>query len=179
MTKLFIALTLFMALFTTTTLQAATLPVNQPQQTTNPLKAIPVTGTNTTGGAFTGVLDITKFAVKNGGVVAIGTLNGTLTNTVNGVTTEVGKIVNQIVTLPVTPGNATCEILNLQIGAISLNLLGLQIDLAPISLVITAQQGSGNLLGNLLCAVAKLLDGNGNAFGRLAGLLNDILRLLG
>jgi hypothetical protein len=32
-----------------------------------------------------------------------------------------------------------------------------------------------NLLGNLLCAVAKLLDGNGNAVGRLVKLLNDIL----
>jgi hypothetical protein len=140
--------------------------------------ALTVTGAVAgTTNVFNGVLDITRFAVQNGQIVAIGQLTGTLTNTVNGVTTVIGQV-NQLVTLPVTPGNATCEILNLQIGAISLNLLGLQIDLAPISLVITAQQGAGNLLGNLLCAVAGLLDRGGPLTG-ITGLLNNILRILG
>lgn len=44
-------------------------------------------------------------------------------------------------------------------------------------LTITAQQGAGNLLGNLLCAIANLL--NGGATGGLATLLNRILGLLG
>ncbi len=135
-----------------------------------------VTGTASTGQVFNGVLDITRFAVQNGQIVAIGQLTGTITNTVNGVTTIVGQV-SQLVTLPVTPGQATTEILNLQIGAISLNLLGLQIDLAPISLVITAQQGAGNLLGNLLSAVAGLLDRGGPLTG-ITGLLNNILRAL-
>ncbi|HXG83460.1 MAG TPA: hypothetical protein VNI84_05465 [Pyrinomonadaceae bacterium] len=51
--------------------------------------------------------------------------------------------------------------------------------LSQVNLDITAQQGSGNLLGNLLCQVAKLLDGPGNAVGRLVGLLNRILGALG
>jgi hypothetical protein len=46
-----------------------------------------------------------------------------------------------------------------------------------VHLTITAQSGSGNLLGNLLCAVAHLLDG-GAPLGSLANLLNRILALL-
>jgi hypothetical protein len=43
---------------------------------------------------------------------------------------------------------------------------------------IVAQSGAGNLLGNLLCAVAGLLDGSG-ALGRISRLLNRVLGLLG
>jgi len=136
-----------------------------PGQTTNPLKNIAVTGTNITDG----VLNITGFAVQKGKVVA----NGTLTGTVN------GQQINQAVTLPVTTGQHSCDILHLTLGPLHLNLLGLVVDLNQINLDITAQQGSGNLLGNLLCSVAKLLDGNGNATGKLVGLLNDILGALG
>jgi hypothetical protein len=174
MKRVFIALTMLVVLTTATILQAAALSTI-PAPQTNP-NALNVTGT-VANGVFEGVFDITRFAVKNGGVVAIGQLTGTITRVVDGVTTVLN--VNQLVTLPVTPGAASCEILNLQIGAISLDLLGLVVNLAPIDLVITAVPGPGNLLGNLLCAVAGLLDGNGNAFGRLAGLLNDILRILG
>jgi hypothetical protein len=42
-----------------------------------------------------------------------------------------------------------------------LDLLGLVVDLNQVHL--TAQQGSGNLLGNLLCAVANLLNASGAA----------------
>ncbi len=124
---------------------------------------------------FAGVLDITRFAVQNGQIVAIGQLTGSITNLATGVVTT---ITSQLITLPVTPGQATCDILNLQIGAISLTLLGLNVDLAPISLVITATQGAGNLLGNLLCAIAGLLDRGGPLTG-IVGLLNNILRALG
>ncbi len=55
----------------------------------------------------------------------------------------------------------SCSILELDIGAIFIDLLGLQISLAPIALDIVAQRGAGNLLGNLLCAIAGLL---GNSF---------------
>ncbi len=141
-------------------------------------KALNVTGSVTVNGVvtdtLTGVLSITRFAVQNGQLVAIGQLTGTITN----VTTGLVRNITQLITLPVTPGQATCDILNLQIGAISLELLGLNVDLAPISLVITATQGAGNLLGNLLCAVAGLLDRGGPLTG-LAGLLNNILRALG
>ena len=69
---------------------------------------------------------------------------------------------------------ATCAILHLDLGPLSLDVLGLQVNLSRIVLDITAQPGAGNLLGNLLCAVAGLLDNPGG----LAKLLNDILAAL-
>jgi hypothetical protein len=44
------------------------------------------------------------------------------------------------------------------LGAINLNLLGLVVETSPICLKITAYDGGG-LLGDLLCAVADLLNG--------------------
>jgi hypothetical protein len=70
----------------------------------------------------------------------------------------------------------TCPILRLSIGAIDLNLLGLVVHLNPILLTINAQGGAGNLLGNLLCAVAGLLDPLN--LGGLTDLLNQIVNIL-
>jgi hypothetical protein len=74
------------------------------------------------------------------------------------------------------PTAATCQILNLDIGAIHLDLLGLVVDLAPVHLDITAQSGPGNLLGNLLCALTHLLDMNNIA--AITNLLSQINALL-
>jgi hypothetical protein len=57
------------------------------------------------------------------------------------------------------------------------DLLGLVVDLNQVHLQITGQQGPGNLLGNLLCGVAGLLD-NGPAGGLTNGLLQGITNLL-
>src|SRR5215203_2301492 len=54
---------------------------------------------------------------------------------------------------------AACDILNLVLGPLDLNLLGLEVHLKQVVLDIVAVAGAGNLLGNLLCAVAGLLDG--------------------
>lgn len=73
---------------------------------------------------------------------------------------------------------ATCSILHLVLGPLDLNLLGLKVHLNKVVLDITAQSGSGNLLGNLLCAVAHLLDGTSPSLLdllRLGSLLNRIL----
>jgi hypothetical protein len=67
---------------------------------------------------------------------------------------------------------AACPILILDIGAIHLDLLGLVVDLAPISFDITTKSGAGNLL----CAVANLLNGTG--IGSLTGLLAQINQIL-
>ena len=53
------------------------------------------------------------------------------------------------------------------------------IDLNQVELEITAEQGPGNLLVNLLCAIAGLLDGPTSPLGALAGLLNRLLGALG
>ena len=72
---------------------------------------------------------------------------------------------------------ASCDILNLVLGPLDLNILGLEVHLSQVVLDIVATTGAGNLLGNLLCAVAGLLDG-GAALGQIAGLLNQILDIL-
>ena len=75
-----------------------------------------------------------------------------------------------------------CDVLNLVLGPLDLNLLGLEVHLDQVVLDIVAQSGAGNLLGNLLCAVAGLLDGGGVLSGlltQLSDLLNQILGALG
>jgi len=104
-----------------------------------------------------------------GQVVARGTVSGVATTTANGVAS-----VLQNVAVPVAVGQATCSILHLDLGPLSLNVLGLQIDLSRVVLDITAQSGAGNLLGNLLCSVAGLLDNPGG----LANVLNNLLGAL-
>jgi hypothetical protein len=53
----------------------------------------------------------------------------------------------------------------------------LMVHLDKIVLDITAVSGPGNLLGNLLCAIAHLLDSSGPLSGIIA-LLNRILAIL-
>ena len=72
---------------------------------------------------------------------------------------------------------ASCDILNLVLGPLDLNILGLEVHLNQVVLDIIGTTGAGNLLGNLLCAVAGLLDG-GAALGQIAALLNQILGIL-
>jgi hypothetical protein len=60
---------------------------------------------------------------------------------------------------------------------LDLNLLGLVVHLDRVVLDISAVPGAGNLLGNLLCAVAGLLDGGGPLVA-IAILLNRILAIL-
>jgi hypothetical protein len=142
---------------------------------TRSLGAIPVSGqcTNaTTGqvGTFTGTLQLQKFVVQNGALAVQGLLSGSCSVD--------GSVTNVPVTLPVATPSPVCTILTLNLGPLHLDLLGLVIDLSPVTLVITAVPGPGNLLGNLLCAVAHLLDGGGS-LSTVAKLLNAILGLLG
>ena len=130
---------------------------------------LPVVGAVTGGGAFTGTFAMTKFANQNGALAAVGTLTGTLTNGAGQTTT-----VMQTISMPVATVTGTCSIPHLDIGPIALDILGLKVDLSRIVLDITAETGAGNLLGNLLCAVAKLL----NDPSGLAKVLNQILALL-
>ncbi|HET9647593.1 MAG TPA: hypothetical protein VFP34_05100 [Microlunatus sp.] len=73
----------------------------------------------------------------------------------------------------------SCQILDLVLGPLDLNLLGLKVHLDKVHLNITAQGGPGNLLGNLLCAVAGLLDGSTGLNGILNGIVSLLNRLLG
>jgi hypothetical protein len=77
-----------------------------------------------------------------------------------------------------TPTGASCPILNLSLGPINLDLLGLNVDTSPICLDITAVPGSGALLGNLLCSIANLLNGGLTQSAVLAGLNQEDLATL-
>lgn len=146
-----------------------------------PAQAAPVNGSLTTsilqtfgnGNSFAGTLTITGFTLVNGVVNAAGTIVGTLTSS----TGQVIGTINHAITLPLTGFTGTCTILTLHVGAINLSLLGLNVALNPIDLVITATAAPGNLLGNLLCSVAHLLDSNGS-LANLTTLLNEILGAL-
>ena len=139
---------------------------------TNPLE-VPIAGTIQSGGNFTGTFAISRFAIVDGALAAVGSLTGTVTDAAG---TVIGTIVTAL-TIPVVNATGSCEILNLVLGPLSLDLLGLQVDLSQVLLNITAQPGPGNLLGNLLCAIAGLLDA-GNLGQGLVGLLNNLLSAL-
>lgn len=70
-----------------------------------------------------------------------------------------------------------CQVLDLTLGPLNLDLLGLVVTLNQVHLNITAQPGPGNLLGNLLCSVSQLLDnGNTSGLNNLLSLLNGLLQ---
>lgn len=146
-------------------------------------KTVNITGTANGAQVFTGTFTVTRFTHKGNQLLAEGTLKGTLTKPSSGDAhhAAVPQEINQQVTMPARIAKGTCEILSLQLGPLDLDLLGLRVQLSQVNLDITAEPGSGNLLGNLLCAVAKLLDGPGvaNAIGRIVNLLNQILNALG
>ncbi|MHA3836409.1 ABC transporter substrate-binding protein [Terrabacter sp. AAH1] len=150
-------------------------PTAAPAATTPRATAAPIPLTLPLGalGTFTGQLTPTGFINQNGTLALVSQLTGNVTSP-TGVVTPI----SQTVTTTVQNAAATagsCQILDLVLGPLDLNLLGVQVHLDTVHLNITAQQGPGNLLGNLLCAVAGLLDGTG--INGLAALLNRLLGL--
>ena len=147
-----------------------------------------VVGRTSEGGKVTGSFTPTRFVERDGVLYAKGFLQGKITDADGSRTKFAGikkipvkKINGQSVTDARTASRAAqCEILNLVLGPLDLNILGLEIHLNRVVLDIVAVPGPGNLLGNLLCAVAGLLDGSplGGLLGQLRTLLNQILGLL-
>jgi hypothetical protein len=126
------------------------------------------------------------FSKHNGHLRARGLLNGVVhkgngtTRTFTVVRTFKVKSMNGTVPGAAKAGagaKATCDILHLVLGPLDLNLLGLKIHLNKVVLDIVAQTGAGQLLGNLLCAVAGLLD-NGGTLSQLLNRLGQILNQL-
>lgn len=143
-----------------------------------PLNRIPVTGTTADGGTFAGSVQPTQFVAQGREVLLKGLVSGTMKNSSGGTT---GTVSDAPVTMPVALPTATCPILHLTLGPLDLNLLGLKVHLDRVVLDLTAISGPGNLLGNLLCAIAGLLDGTGTLaqLNQLLAQLNQLLGLLG
>jgi hypothetical protein len=149
---------------------------NNPAQ--HATSSVLMTGTAAGGTVFNGVLKVTSVAADSvtGALSATGNLTGTITNSAG---TVLGTV-NQVVTVPLASVSGSCTILTLTLGPLDLNLLGLMVHLNQVVLNITAQPGPGNLLGNLLCSIAGLLNGGNlnNLVTQLVGLLNQLLAAL-
>jgi hypothetical protein len=150
----------------------AAIPAAQAQQQTNPF-IIPINFTSADG-TFQGTFEVLRFATSGQGITAVGQLTGTVTNAAGVV---VGTV-SQRLRLPLLTATGSCTVLHLELGPLDLNLLGLMVHLDRVVLDITAQSGPGNLLGNLLCAIANLLN-NGGPLDQIVGLLNQLLNILG
>src|SRR4051794_17576614 len=179
---------------------AGTASAQAPAQT--PLtKKVALKGTK----GFKGTYTIERFATRNGKMVTVGNVRGTMRK--NGKTKRVAK--NGVIMpasvagagpadLPTPPATAAqqpppntlpdipnaCQVLNLSLAPITLNLLGLVVRTNNIQVRIDAVPGNGNLLGNLLCSVTNLLNPGGGlgplttAINQLTAALNAILALV-
>ncbi len=144
-----------------------------------------VTGTYGSGGTVSGMFAPMRSYVSNSKAYVQGDLTVTLRRATGGLLTGTTQ---HNVSLPVAApgGGATpsaqaaksCPILHLVLGPLDLNLLGLVVHLNKVTLDITAQSGPGNLLGNLLCAVAGLLDRTNPSILDLLNLSNALNRIL-
>jgi len=74
-------------------------------------------------------------------------------------------------------GPHICDLVNLEIDGIHLNVLGLQVDTSAICLDIFAQKGGG-ILGDLLCNIDHLLSHNNQHGNALTALTNNVLGAL-
>ena len=129
-------------------------------------KPRPVTGTAT----FQGIAGtVTNLKAVYNEATNTTTISGRFTDTAGNVTNFTTNLLG---------ASGSCQILHLELGPLDLNVLGLMLHLDKVVLDITAQSGSGNLLGNLLCAVAHLLDSGpfNTILADLTDLLNQIFR---
>jgi hypothetical protein len=148
-------------------------------------KPIPMTGTAKNGKKFTGTFRVNRFVSEGENVFAVGTLKGRLK----------GRHVRRTgVRIPVSAASfgetglaqasqqpGTCRVLDLTLGPLDLNLLGLRVQLNQVHLQITAIRSGfpgGGLLGDLLCGLSGLLAPPSPAGATLAQILNGILGLL-
>jgi hypothetical protein len=159
-----------------------------PSRVTLPI--IPVSGTfvDAAGpGTFVGTLKIERFASRDRQLVVLGTVEGVLTDALG----ATRSVTAHAVTLPVTnievsgdpqtqaDGSVStqqaaqdCELVHLEFGGISLDVLGLQVSLSPIVLDIAL----GGLLGGILCGLLGALGGGAPAPAQ-ANLLNQTFGL--
>jgi len=138
----------------------------------------PFKGVQAKGKFGDATLSVTEFAVNAEGKLVA---HGVVTSETRGnlgtfrdapVSVKPGGVQAQQAGALGTLQQAPCDILTLTIQPIFLDLLGLIVETSEINLVITGEPG---LLGDLLCAIAGLLDDPSG----LAQLLNRILALLG
>ena len=144
-------------------------------------KQVAIAGKNK-GKNFTGTYTIKRFVALGGKTFAVGTLKGTLKNrkvTRSNVRIPASVSVPAATSqLPPNPTEGACQILDLILQPLDLNLLGLHVVTSRIEVLIEAIPGQNALLGNLLCAITGLLDPQDQSTGTLASVLNSLLALV-
>ncbi|HET7220917.1 MAG TPA: hypothetical protein VFJ02_22845 [Vicinamibacterales bacterium] len=148
----------------------------------------------TTAAPVSGTLAVQRFARAETGVAAVGTLTVSVPETAS----SVARTIVTQVALPlarsgsdaaaadtpvgqapaVAAAAAECGTLNLALGAVDVEALGLPIHIERTAVDVTAVDGSGNQLGTLLCQIAALLDSDTSST-QLVAALNRLLDLLG
>jgi len=143
---------------------------------------LPLQLTPTGQGAFSGILRITGFGADGNNLFATGLITGTVTDATGGLSSIV-KNVTIPVLFPVLGVAArgvktagVCDVLNLALGPLDVNLLGIQLHLNQIALDLSA--GPDSLLGVLLCTITGLLGGAGTATDAATS-LNQLVSTLG
>ncbi|HWC75383.1 MAG TPA: hypothetical protein VG454_15720 [Gemmatimonadales bacterium] len=131
----------------------------------------------------TGTFTVNRFEARGGALFAIGMIRGSIAGT--------GSFVVGEVAAPVTIGaagaasaqlavrnpavaqqQATCTPLHIDIGAVTVNVMGLTVSTQPISLDLSGDSSAP--LGNLVCTIESTL----NDVVGLVGLLNQLLGTL-
>ena len=131
------------------------------QTSTTPLtKTVKMTGTAKNGKKFNGTYTVKRFTHSGSKLYAVGTLKGRLKGrrvTKNNVRIP-ASLARPASAAQIPPTPNACQILNLTLQPIDLNLLGLRLRTSRIDLRLEGVPGAGNLLGNLLCGITGILD---------------------
>ena len=148
---------------------------------------LPIAGTAPGGVTFAGTLSVLNFGQRDGKPVAIGMVSGSATSPSGA---PLGTALTGPIEFPVqvAPGSAltsaapisvqqaaTCQVLHLDLGAVNLNVLGLQVATQPITIDVSGVTGGTNVLGTLICTILETVN---NVVG-LVNLLNQLLGILG
>jgi len=147
-----------------------------------PAVKLPVSGTFSGGGQFSGVITINRFEQQGNDIVAVGFVSGVLSRGSKTLGTGLAGEVTWPVSLStsssamhaastIRPQAVPCSVLSVSLGAQDINLLGFDVALGATTLNLSGQTGP---LGDLVCSISDLL---GNVAG-VVNLLNSLLSLL-
>jgi hypothetical protein len=147
---------------------------------------LPITGSVAPKGQFeampfAGTFSVERFEARGDQVMAVGFVRGAVAGARTGLAGEVALPVqvgpgSQGVAAPASSAAqqqaTTCQALHLEIGAATLNVLGLTVATQPIAIDLSGNSSAP--LGNLVCTILQTLN---NVVG-LVGLLNQLLGTL-
>jgi hypothetical protein len=134
--------------FTTISIGGSNLAAQLPSR--GPSLPVPITGVADLGGTFNGMLLIDRFAPQADGVTAVGTMtgaliaNGTIRNLVLQVALPLDIAASRArLNTDTALAQASCDVLHVELGSASINVLGSTIGLAPVAFDISSTLQAG------------------------------------